>query len=644
MAMSLDAGNRGSGAPGRNGPCPCGSGQRYKRCCGRLGAHPAREAPSSDAGSYVNRGNELARRGQFEEAEENFRKALALEPGLAEAHRNLGTLLLETGRPGEALESCRRAAAARPHDADAQETAGAALLELGRVEEAIACYRRALAIRPATVTAWHSLANTLAGLGRFDEALEAYRRAIELDPNAAALHNNLGSLLRGCGRLEEAVACFNRSLELDPGFAQAQANLGLAHRLLGWTREARASCLRALELEPGFAPALVTLAESYADTGDFADAERLFREAIAADGESAEAWAGLARLRKMTAQDSAWLEAARRILARPLPARQEACLRYAMGKYFDDLGEFEHAFVSFRRANELTKSARPAYDPQAMTLTVNRIIETEHEEWLAHIRRAPQDAPHESTRDPPPDSPSGTTGGSARVVLIVGMLRSGTTLAEQILASHPEVHGAGELPFWGLAADAIRSAPDQATRDFLLRSRAAEYLRVLDSKARDARRIVDKMPGNFLSLGLIHAALPAARVIHLQRDPLDTCFSIYFQHLESALSYTNDLEDLARYYGDYARVMQHWRSILPPGTILDVPYEALVRDPERWSRTMIDHIGLPWDSRCLDFHAASRTVITASKWQVRQAITTSAVGRWKNYRAHAGPLLGLMSL
>ncbi len=634
MAMSPDAGNRGSGPTGRNGPCPCGSGQRYKRCCGRLGAHGAREAPSRDAATYVNRGNELARRGRFEEAEKDYRRALALEPGLAEAHRNLGTLLLETGRSSEALESCRQAAETRPYDAD---------VELGRVEEAIACYRRALAIRPATVTAWHCLANLLAGLGRFDEALEAYRRAIELDPDGAVLHNNLGSLLRGCGRLEEAVACFNRSLELDPGFAQAQANLGLAQRLQGRTREARASCLRALELQPGFAPALVTLAESYADTGGFEDAERFFRQAIAADGGSAEAWAGLARLRKMTAQDSEWLEAARGVLARPLPARQEACLRYAIGKYFDDLGEFEHAFVNFRRANELTKSARPAYDPQGMTRTVNRILETEHEAWLARIRRAPQDARHESRRDPSPDSSSGPSGGSERVVLIVGMLRSGTTLAEQILASHPEVHGAGELPFWGVAAEAIRSAPDQVTRDSLLRSQAAEYLRVLDSKARDARRIVDKMPGNFLSLGLIHAGLPAARVIHLQRHPLDTCFSIYFQHLETALSYTNDLGDLARYYADYVRVMQHWRAIFPPGIILDVPYEALVGDPEGWSRKMIDHIGLPWDPRCLDFHATSRTVITASRWQVRQAITTSAVGRWKNYRAHAGPLLGLLS-
>ena len=373
-------------------------------------------------------------------------------------------------------------------------------------------------------------------------------------------------------------------------------------------------------------PALTSLAESYADTGDFAEAERYFRQAIVAERDSPEAWAGLARLRKMTRQDSDWLGAAQRILAQPLPPRKEVCLRYAMGKYFDDIGEFERAFDSFRRANELTKCTRPAHDPQPLTRAVDRIIGTEDRAWLARNRCASNDRPH----------------GSERAVFIVGMLRSGTTLAEQILASHPDVFGAGELPFWSVAAEAIRSAPDHPTHERRLEMRTAEYLRTLASQSSGARRVVDKMPGNFLSLGLIHAALPDARVIHMRRHPLDTCLSIYFQHFETTLTYTNDLGDLARYYGDYARIMEHWRSIFPPDSILEVPYEALVSDPERWSRRMIRHIGLPWNSRCLDFHSISRTVITASKWQVRQPMTTSAVGRWKNYRAHVGPLLGLL--
>lgn len=609
-------------APRRNDPCPCRSGGKYKHCCGRIGPHSSRGVSAADAAAHVNLGNVLARRGRLQEALASYERALALDASLAEAHNNLGNVFLEMGRREPALASYGRAAAAKPGYAEAHENTGGVLLELGRTEEAIASYQRALEIRPESVAACHNLANALAGLGRIDEALVAYRRALALAPDSAELHNNLGSLLRSCGRLEEAVAYFGRALALSPRFAEAHANLGLAQRLQSRPGQARASCLRALELKPGFAPALSTLAESYADEGDFAGAERCFRQAIGVDRDSAEAWAGITRLRRMTLQDANWLGEARRITELPLPPRKEACLRYAMGKYFDDVGEFEHAFDNFRRANELMKRTRPAHDPQTMTRSVQRIIASEDREWLGGGRRAPPDA--------------------GRSVFIVGMLRSGTTLAEQILASHPDVFGAGELPFWNAAAETVRSAPDPRARALRLETQAVDYLRMLASQAPGARRVVDKMPANFLSIGLIHAALPNARIIHLRRHVLDNCLSIYFQHFEAALSYTNDLRDLAHYYRDYLSVMEHWRSVVPAEVILDVPYEALVHEPERWSRRMIEHIGLPWDPRCLDFHLTTRTVITASKWQVKQAITTAGVGRWQNYRAHVGALLELL--
>ncbi|MGD0491433.1 MAG: tetratricopeptide repeat protein [Steroidobacteraceae bacterium] len=606
----------------RNDRCPCGSGGKYKHCCGRSAPYPSRGLAAADAAAHVNLGNALARRGLLQEASASYGRALALDADLAEAHNNLGNVLLETGQREQALASYRHATAAKPGYAEAHENTGAVLLELGRIEEAIASYQRALEIRPASVDACHNLANALAARGRIDEAFVAYRRALALAPDSAELHNNLGSLLRSCGRLEEAIECFDRALVLAPRFAEAHANMGLAQRLQSRSAQARASCLRALELEPGFTPALSTLAESYADTGNFVDAERCFRQAIALDRDSAEAWAGITRLRRMTLQDADWLREARRIAALPLPPRKEACLRYAMGKYFDDVGEFEPAFDNFRRANELMKRIRPAYDPQTMTRSVQRIIESEGREWMGRGRCAPP--------------------GAGRSVFIVGMLRSGTTLAEQILASHPDVFGAGELPFWSAAAQTVRSAPDPPARALRLETQAVDYLRMLASQAPGARRVVDKMPANFLSIGLIHAALPNARIIHLRRHAVDTCLSIYFQHFEAALSYTNDLGDLARYYADYLRVMEHWRSVVPAEVILDVPYEALVHEPERWSRRMLEHIGLPWDPRCLDFHLTPRTVITASKWQVKQAITTAGVGRWRNYRAHLGALLGLL--
>ncbi len=609
--------------PGRIDPCICGSGAKYKHCCGRLGIPAPRRVPSA-AAEHVNLGNALARQGRLEEASASYERALAVDAGLAEAHNNLGTVLLEGGHLEQALGHYRRAAAASRGYAEAHENLGDLLLQLGRAGEAVGSYRHALEIRPHSVVGRHGLANALAGLGRIEEALIEYRLALGLAPDSAELHNNMGSLLRSCGRLEEAAVCFGRAIELAPGLAEAHANLGLTRRLQSRPREAQASCRRALELKPDFSPALTTLAESHADVGDFASAERLFRRAVAAEPDSPAPLAGMSRLRRMTPADSAWLAEAQRVAALPLPAGKEATLRYAMGKYFDDVGEFEHAFEQFQRANELTKQSRPAHDPQAMTRAVDEITATEHRVALDRIRCAPE--------------------GSERAVFIVGMLRSGTSLAEHILASHPDIAGAGELRFWSAAADPVRSAHDEPTRRVRLERHAAEYLRLLESLGAGARRVVDKMPANFLSLGLIHAALPNARIIHLQRHPLDTCLSIYFQQFETAMSFANDLGDLARYYGDYLRIMKHWRSILPPETLLEVPYEALAEDPEAWSRRMICHVGLPWESRCLEPHLTSRTVITASKWQVRQSITTAAVGRWRNYREHVEPLLGLLPL
>ena len=179
--------------------------------------------------------------------------------------------------------------------------------------------------------------------------------------------------------------------------------------------------------------------------------------------------------------------------------------------------------------------------------------------------------------------------------------------------------------------------PSEATRKRL----AEKYLRVLDGHAADASRIVDKAPMNADYLGLIHAVLPRARVIYLQRDPIDTCLSCYFQQLSPVLNFAMDLTDLADYYREHRRLVAHWREVLPPETFLEVPYAELVADQEKWSRRIIEFIGLPWDDRCLEFHRTARAVTTASTWQVRQKIYTSSVDRWRNYEKFIGPLLSL---
>lgn len=607
--------------PGRNDRCPCGSGKKYKECCGRI-AHAAAAVPG-DAAAHNNLGNALARLGRYDDAAAHYGRALRLSPDFAEAHNNLGHALLDLGRLDAAVLSLRRAIELKPRYAEAHDNLGTALLELGRPDEAAASHHRALEIEAEFTEAHNNLGNALLELGGFHEALMSYRRALEINPHFAAAHNNLGNGLRALGELDAAEASYQRALKINPDFAEAHCNLGIVLRLQGRTAEAQASCRRALDLKPQSPEAYAVLAESSADRGDFAEAERMFERAISIAPGSPESWAGITRLRKMTRNDAAWLAQARRIAERGLPPRREIGLRYAIGKYFDDVQDFEQAFMNFRRANELTKLRRAAHDSEQLTKTVDLIARAYDQSW---VRRRRPDALE-----------------SDRPVFVVGMLRSGTSLAEQILASHPDVFGAGELPFWSSALAGYQaSALGAAESDAVLPQLAGDYLQLLQRISGDALRVVDKMPTNFPYLGLIHAALPNARIIHLRRNPADTCLSIYFQHFEATVSYANDLEDLAHYYTEYLRVMTHWRSILPEHVLLEVPYEGLVAQQEAWSRRMLEFIGLPWDPRCLDFHKTNRTVITASKWQVRQSLMSSSVERWRNYEKFLGPLRRLM--
>jgi tetratricopeptide (TPR) repeat protein len=578
-----------------------------------------------DAGVHNNLGNALGRLGRLDEAVANYRRALLLSPEFAEAHNNLGHALLDLRLPDAAALSLRRAIELKARYAEAHDNLGSAMLELGRPDEAVASYRRALEIEPQFGEAHNNLGNALLELGSIEPALASYRRALEINPQFAEAHNNIGNALRGLGQLDDAEASYRRAIVINPYFAEAYCNLGIALRLQGRTAEAQDSCRRALELKPQSAATYAVLAESSADRGDFREAGELFERAVSIEPESPEIWAGIVRLRKMTLADEAWLARAQRIAGRGLPPRQEIALRYAIGKYFDDVQDFEQAFINFRRANELTKLRRVPYDGEPLTKIVDLLIRAYDSEWVSRPR------PNRLE--------------SARPILVVGMLRSGTSLAEQILASHPAVFGAGELTFWsGALASYQVCALSAEASDTVLPRMAADYLRLLKRLSGDALRVVDKMPTNFPFLGLIHAALPNARIIHLQRSPPDTCLSIYFQHFEAAVSFANDLEDLVHYYTEYLRVMKHWRSALPDHVILDVPYEDLVDHPETWSRKMLEFVGLPWDPRCLNFHKTNRTVITASKWQVRQAITRASVGRWRNYEKFLGPLRRLMEL
>ncbi len=285
----------------------------------------------------------------------------------------------------------------------------------------------------------------------------------------------------------------------------------------------------------------------------------------------------------MTSEDTPWRERAEALLAKPLALGHEIGLHYALGKYCDDLGQYDSAFDHYRKANELTKRYGVKYDRARLTQRIDQIIASSRS-WL---------------------SAEAARGASASEVpvLIIGMPRSGTSLAEQILASHPAVFGAGEVSFWNAAYDTYRKAELEGPSPLeLVPGLANDYLGHLTSLSGAAQRVVDKMPANFMYVGLIHAAFRHARIIHMRRHPIDTCLSVYFQNFFNIGAYANDLEDLAHYYREYARISDHWRAVVPATALLEVPYEELVTDQETWTRRMLDFIGLPWDPKCLDFH------------------------------------------
>ncbi|MDB6083597.1 MAG: sulfotransferase family protein [Gammaproteobacteria bacterium] len=610
-----------------------------------------------DADCLVEAGDAVRALGRAQEAVPLYRRALELNPRLAEAHNNLGNAFLELvqladaaacyrcalqlkpddagvlcnlgnverllGHLDEALALSRSAIARNPGLSAAHNNLGLILAGRGQREEAVVSYRHALALDPRYIDALNNLGNVLRDNGQRSEAVALYARAIELDPSNAESHWNLGTVLFELRRSDEAAASYARSLALKPDYAPAHLSLGLALRQQRRPAEAEASCQAALAIDPDYVEALSFLGELRADRGRFSEAEELFQRAIRLDPEFAFAYFSIATHRKMTNGDGAWLNAVETVLAKRLPLGHEISLRYALGKYFDDVGQHDRAFDNYRQANELTKRYGSTYDREKLTRTVDQIIRAFD---AAFIERC---ASQGSTSELP--------------VLIVGMPRSGTSLTEQILASHPAVFGAGELPFWGTAFAAFAKGHGGALAN-LLPDVTRDYLERLTASAGGALRVVDKMPANFLYAGLIHAALPRARIIHMQRHPIDTCLSIYFQNFFSMGPYANDLGNLAHYYGEYIRIMGQWRATLPSTALLEVPYEALLEDQEGWTRRMLDFIGLPWDPSCLEFHRTDRVVITASKWQVRQKINAASAGRWRNYEKFVGPLRGLLNL
>ncbi len=563
-----------------------------------------------------NLGNALLQLGHGKEAAAAYRHALAIEPRNAAIIFNLANALRQTGRFAEAIDFSRRALALDPTLALAHNNLGLGLKGLGRRDEAMASFRQALQMQPANADFLTNLGDMCSEDGLAREAADLYRRAIETDPGRVESHVKLGNAVLQYLPVQEASTHFQRALALDPTFPAAHRGLALVQRLQRMPAAAEASCQAVLANDPEDAEALCLLGELRADTGRFDAAQSLFRRALEVDPDCANAYFSTAAHRKMRREDEAWLQGARQLSNKRLALDDEITLRYALGKYHDDVGEYPEAFEEYRRANELGKRHGFAYDPRKFGSHVDAIRASFQ---AASVR----DAHGASSSELP--------------VFVLGLPRSGTSLVEQILASHPAVFGAGELHFWDAAFNAHQRAGAAGRTDAAARL-VRDYLARLTARSGTAVRVVDKMPANFLYIGLIHRLFPNAKIIHVVRHPMDTCLSIYFQKFSANAAYANDLGALAHYYNEYARIMEYWRSVLPATALLEIPYENLVKNQEPWTRRMLDFVALRWEPRCLDFHETDRIVLTSSKWQVRQKLYAGSAGRWRHYERWLGTL------
>lgn len=467
---------------------------------------------------------------------------------------------------------------------------GLICLRAGRLEEAAVLLGRAAAAAPQNAPILCDLGTAYLMLGRYDEANRCFEDALTTLPGHSAALMGLGDTLAILGRPIEAQAAFEKLLAIEPNSAAAHFGIGTLLTQLGRFAEARDAFERAVALSPRHPAYQRALAE----TGPFrkSDARLPVLEALSQDEDS-------------------------------FPDAQKVELHFALWKAYDDLGLHERAFEHLRLGNTIKRSL-VAYDETSVAEFFREIASN----FTPEILQSKRGAGHRS----------------GLPIFVVGMPRSGTSLVEQILASHPDVVGAGELLFLNdLLADdrageeyprSIASLSDKS-----LRALGRLYAERVSALAPDARRIVDKLPANFRHIGLIHLALPDARIIDVRRDPVDTCFSCYSKLFLNGLNYTYDLGELGRYHKLYERLTAHWRAVLPEGVLLDVQYEALIDDLAGQAQRIVAFCGLDWDDRCLAFHETARPVRTLSQLQVRQPLFKTSIGRWRPYEPWLKPLL-----
>jgi len=563
-----------------------------------------------------NLGNVLRDQGNPEEAETLFRKAISLKPDYAEAQNNLGVCLIDQQRYEEAATALRYAIAFRPDYGDAHGNLCLALLELGEIDDAQDHAQRAIMLKPKSAQAYAELSDVLFAADRMDEAQMALEEALLLSPESPRVYLKLSAVLERANRIEEALEAIDKAVALNPEMPEAYLRKGMVYFLTNRLGEARAAVLHAIDMKPDMALAYATMAEICQSEGKTEESIEYIRKGLTITKTLPSLYYALGKAKKYKAQDDEDLIDLCALLndAERKGTQYMISLYFALSKAYEDIGDHKQSFAYLKMGN----------DAKRRTISYSTPLSRE---GYGQIKAA-------YTKDAI-KSFEGLGYDSDIPVFIIGMPRSGTTLTEQIISSHPSVYGAGELVELSLTERQMGLLTTENAHEF--GKTYVDMIKRLDPTG-NAKRITDKMPGNYARLGEIVCTMPNAKIIHCRRDPIDTCLSCYKQLFARGQYWSYNLEELADQYKMYEDIMAHWRTVLP-GRFIEVDYEETVNNLEGVARRLIDYIELPWDEACLKPHEQKRAVLTASKMQVIKPVYTSSVQSWKKYEDELQPLI-----
>lgn len=613
-------------------------------------------APRAPAVYFSDFAEMCRQKGLLAEGEEAARRAVALAPGFAAAWNNLGIILQEELKLDESRLCLERALALEPNNPETLNNLANTLKRLGMAAEAEKRWRAALDLKPDYAEVYSNLANLLLDQGEYDRAESMAGRAIELNPRLAdayvnlagvetARHRHAGALhaldallalaptraralaaralaLKELDRLDEALDAAKRAALAAPESPEPHNAMGQVFQAMGEFEPALEAYDRAAALPgPAQMDAIANRGSLFMEVGRKAEAAKAMEEAARAFPNSPGILFGQTELKRFKPGDPLIGKMQALIAREGISLSDRATLHFGLGKVFLDIGDSEQAFRHYNEGNRLKRSTY-AYDPDA------------NERWMASVAQV---------FSPELLSRADAGARSDLPIFVVGMPRSGTTLVEQILGSHPLVHPAGELKRLQTLLDGFpQSATSLSAAEF--EAMGAAYLAFVKPMAAGRRHVVDKMPSNFLYAGFIRLILPDSRVIHCRRDPVDTCLSCYTKLFAGEQPFAYDQTELGRFQRAYRELTAHWRATLPASHFLEVDYEAVVDDLEREARRMLDFLGLPWDEACLRFHETERPVRTASVNQVRQPIYRTSAGRWRKHAAELQPLIRALNL